>query len=117
MNSVSLSRKAYKRIGAKKGSDRVKYRSVEARKSLKRQIRDRDKEPTEKQINKYNQTNGHVITPKEEFKWGIFSKNGYRPLNWYGRIMLFKTEEEAKKMLEEINSKGNAYVIREILEW
>ena len=43
MNSVSLSRKAYKRIGAKKGSDRVKYRSVEARKSLKRQIRDRDK--------------------------------------------------------------------------
>lgn len=117
MNSVSLSRKAYKRIGAKKGSERVKYRRENAINDRKRQLKNRDKEPTEKQVNKYNQTNGHVITPKEDFKWGIFSKNGYRPLNWHGRIMLFKTEEEAKEMLEEINSKGNAYVIREILEW
>ena len=38
MNSVSLSRKAYKRMGARKGSERVKYRRENAINVRKRQL-------------------------------------------------------------------------------
>ena len=117
MYKMKLSYKGKKAWGAAENSMRLKYRRKNAINDRKRQLKNRDKEPNEEQLNKYNRENGGVITPKEEFKWGIFSPNGWKPLNWYGRVMLFKTEQEAKNMLEEINSNGNAYVIREILGW
>lgn len=91
------------------------------RKWRKQQLKDRDKEPDEKVLNKHDEVQGTTIVKKEEFHFGIFYKNGYSLVFDYenNRSCLYRTREEAEQRLEYLtNEKGIMRIeIREILEW
>ena len=91
------------------------------RKWRKEQLRDRDKEPDEKVLNKHDEIEGTTIVKKEEFHFGIFYQRGYSLVFDYehNRSCLYKTREEAEERLNYLtNEKGMVRIeIREILEW
>lgn len=102
-------------------SRKEKYARESKREWRKKQLQDRDKEPTEKELNKHDEIVGTTIVKKEEFHFGIFYQKGYSLVFDYehNRSCLYKTQKEAEEKLEYlIKEKGMTRIeIREILEW
>lgn len=115
-----MSKKGQQKLACATRSSRLKHNRENAIHDLKRQLRDRDKEPSEEVLNKYNEVDGTTLIQKEEFHYGIFYLRGCKPVFDYdhNRSCLYKTKEEAESKLNELKNKGFIRIeIREILEW
>ena len=98
-------------------SRKEKYARESKRNWRKKQIQDRDKEPTEKELNKHDEIVGTTIVKKDEFHFGIFYERGYSLVFDYenNRSCLYRTREEAEERLKQLNKPN--IVVREILGW
>ena len=110
MNTKAAIRNMYR-------SRKEKYARESKRNWRKKQLQDRDKEPTEKELNKHDEIVGTTIVKKDEFHFGIFYEKGFNVVFDYenNRSCLYRTREEAEERLKQLNKHN--MVVREILGW